>query len=155
MKLYAVRPERHAGANKQTITNVKCLCNIKVDMYFSAMLKIHMKESDKKLWEAFVSNITPIRLNKVQYRKGKRIANLTANLSDTLDLHNHTIQEAYVAFNRFVKLHKEFRSVTILVITGKSGKISTEFPLWASANKYIQSFELKNDGGAFLVKIRK
>lgn len=114
-----------------------------------------MKDEDIKLWQAYVNNIQPIKVARVQGFPEKRKTTRKKHIRSVLDLHNYTVQEAYEAFNNFVRKHYDILSKNILIITGKSGVIKTEFPTWASDNKYIRSFEAKNGGGAYTIKIAK
>jgi DNA-nicking Smr family endonuclease len=114
-----------------------------------------MKESDIKLWESFVSNIQPIKVSKVQNFTDKRKTTRKKHFPSVLDLHNFTIQDAYSAFNDFMRRHYDLMSRNVLIITGKSGVIKSEFSTWASENKYVRSFEQKNGGGAYTIKIAK
>ena len=51
-------------------------------------------------------------------------------LSKTLDLHGKTVQAAYLEFLDFVRAHSVNKSISIKIITGKSGVIRDEFETW-------------------------
>ena len=69
-----------------------------------------------------------------------------------LDLHEHTIQEAYEETLDFVKECHEERIKKARVITGK-GVIGREFPMWLERNPIVRKVEQTNDGGCYHIWI--
>jgi DNA-nicking Smr family endonuclease len=70
----------------------------------------------------------------------------------TLDLHGYTIEEAYQEARAYLsEAQCHHREVT--VITGRSGQIRAEFPVWAAEHPCVRAAEERNGGGAYLVKL--
>jgi len=113
-----------------------------------------MKNSDKNLWEDYTKNVVPIRSSKflMPLNNIKKTTKYSQK-SNILDLHNYKIQDAFVTFKDFIESHISMKSKKVLIITGKSGLIKQEFSYWILNNKHIKSYVLKNDGGAFDIKL--
>ena len=72
---------------------------------------------------------------------------------DTLiDLHNLSVMQAYEAVSVFLSKLTDYDVLEVVIITGKSGIIRKEFPLWMEKKK-LRFVELPN-GGSFRVYIR-
>ncbi len=72
-----------------------------------------------------------------------------------LDLHNLTLQEAHAAVASFLYASHTAGRREVTVITGKSGQIAREFPIWANLNPLVRRCDPLNGGGAFIVKFKK
>lgn len=95
-------------------------------------------------WEIIKKTISPIGT-----RTGPR-RRIPIPESTVLDLHGMTVQEAYLAVAEFIST----RSCTdVLIITGKSGIIRKECPVWLDLNKKIRFYVEENGGGAFRIKL--
>lgn len=72
----------------------------------------------------------------------------------TLDLHGHTIAMAEAAVTDFIARHP---GETIVLITGRSGKLRALFPEWATGflRPAIAEYHLMPTGGSFSVRLRK
>lgn len=73
--------------------------------------------------------------------------------SDFLDLHGMTVQEAYRSVIAFIDRPDAPRNLTI--VTGLSGVICREFPLWLESHPRVASLKETNGGGAFTVKLKR
>jgi DNA-nicking Smr family endonuclease len=73
----------------------------------------------------------------------------------SLDLHGFTIQQAHSLARSFIQLAAREGRRGVTIITGKSGEIRREFPVWASLHENVRGVEELNGGGAFYVKLRK
>ncbi len=73
-----------------------------------------------------------------------------------IDLHRYTVQEAYAVVALTIEDCYNSGDKTVQVITGLSGQIHREFPMWIENNSKAQSCnEVGRGGGMFNVTIRK
>ena len=72
-----------------------------------------------------------------------------------MDLHGLTLDEAYNRVqNAFADCYsKGIRKLK--VITGRSGEICRQFPMWAELDQHVQYTRLNTDGGSYFVKIKR
>ena len=71
-----------------------------------------------------------------------------------MDLHGLTLDEAY---NRVKDAFADCYSKGIRklkVITGRSGEICRQFPMWAELDTLVKSVTLDRDGGSYSVRIK-
>ena len=68
-----------------------------------------------------------------------------------IDLHGMTVDEAHRAAMSFLTLTGQ-RSV--LIITGRSGVITREFPFWIQHIPMVSRYDSLNDGGAYRVYLK-
>jgi DNA-nicking Smr family endonuclease len=104
-----------------------------------------MSTDDDKLWKWFEKICDENSRKPISKKINKNLPK-----PYVLDLHNYTVQSAFENFTDFVENH---HLKQVLIITGKSGIIKSEFEIWISNNKKIKSFVLKNGGGAYLLKL--
>lgn len=76
-------------------------------------------------------------------------------LSSILDCHGLTVQESYEKIISFIDKHYDEKTRKITIITGKSGQIKVEFPLWMSLNKKVRCHTILNNGGSWYVYLNK
>ena len=71
-----------------------------------------------------------------------------------MDLHGLTLDQAYDRVkNAFRDCHS--RGIKKLkVITGRSGEICRQFPVWAELDEHVKYVKLNEDKGSFFVKIK-
>lgn len=73
-----------------------------------------------------------------------------------IDLHNYTIQEAYLVVVLAIEDCYNNGEKTFQVITGVSGEIHREFPMWIESNLKVRDcYEIGRGGGMFNVTLRK
>jgi DNA-nicking Smr family endonuclease len=72
----------------------------------------------------------------------------------TLDLHGRTVAESETAVSGFIAKHV---GETVVIITGRSGKLRNLFPEWADGflRPYISQYKLLPTGGSYEVILRK
>lgn len=72
-----------------------------------------------------------------------------------MDLHGLTLDEAYDRVKAaFQDCHsKGIRKLK--VITGRSGEICRQFPIWAELDTFVKSVTLNRDGGSYSVRIKE
>lgn len=114
------------------------------------------RDPDSALWQAYVKGVTPLRGSKVSDTCASpwRFTANPVQAASTLDLHGKTVQEAYqetMAFIDRVKAHG--RSVSI--VTGRSGRIRSEFREWLNGISEISRIEELNGGGAFRIQFKR
>ena len=71
-----------------------------------------------------------------------------------MDLHGLTLDEAY---NRVKDAFADCYSKGIRklkVITGRSGEICRQFPIWAELDTNVKSVTMNRDGGSYSVRIK-
>ena len=71
-----------------------------------------------------------------------------------MDLHGLTLDEAY---NRVKDAFQDCYSKGIRklkVITGRSGEICRQFPMWAELDDRVQYTKLNSDKGSYFVKLK-
>lgn len=140
-----------------------------------------ISKEDKKLWSEYISNINSYSLNFNLNKKivGKKYSS-NSNLKETksfpklvkkgllrvdsvMDLHGYRLNDARIAFKKFIIMSYNRKHKNILVITGKgkdnSGVLKKELPSWLSEkeiSKYTVSHMSapKKLGGEGAVLIR-
>jgi len=70
-----------------------------------------------------------------------------------IDLHGLTLNDAHSLVAEMIEECYYNKEKTIQFITGRSGEIHREFPMWIENNSKVRIFE--NQGGAFNVTLRK
>lgn len=108
---------------------------------------------DYELWFNYVNNFKNenYKYSKNNFLERKR------NSEEILDLHGLTLEESYNIVKEFLITSKTRNITKIIVITGKSGIIRKEFPLWLEnfkEKKLIINYKKINDG-SFQLKIMK
>jgi hypothetical protein len=113
----------------------------------------NLTPEEENLWSRVKGTITPLGEPR---RPGFNafLQLLNPYPSWVLDLHGMTVYEAFNRVKSFVQdaYLADVRRVTI--ITGKSGVIASEFPLWVERYP-VQRSELLRGGGAYRVFIVK
>jgi len=71
-------------------------------------------------------------LSPLGRREKQRVARGRENIDGRLDLHGHTQNEAHVALLRFLRRASAAEMKLVLVITGKSGVLRRQVPMWLS-----------------------
>ncbi len=97
------------------------------------------------LWARICATVSPLgkSRSKVPVEHPKR--------KPTIDLHGHTVHDAYYAALDFIDNQSDR---DILIITGK-GQISKELPIWLSRNSNVVTCTPINDGGAYQVRLQR
>lgn len=95
----------------------------------------YLPETDLQTWNNYVSNLkdNPNLITYTDIYSKKEI-------SKKLDLHGHTIHNAWIIFKEFVEQHIVNGTKEITVITGRSGRISLEFTEWCRKMPQIHSY---------------
>jgi DNA-nicking Smr family endonuclease len=70
-----------------------------------------------------------------------------------------TIQHAHIEVKAFLRFHREEKTKSVRIITGKSGKIKKEFIFWIESEPYIRKIEPIYDSrkqvGSFQIFLKK
>lgn len=126
-----------------------------------------MNEEDKKVWEAFAKTVTPIGHTRLSFMQKVRHFFLpSVSLSNRLDMHGLTVQQAYETFLDFLALHVNAGTRRIVVITGKGqkgqGLLKKEFPLWLEKKEIKDKIskvetppEAKGGSGALILYLKR
>lgn len=116
-----------------------------------------LTEPDRKLWCAYVADVTPIRHTHVIVPASPQIKftpKQVSHVSPILDLHGMTLSEAHAAVLHHVQQMKpHFPYVTI--ITGKSGVMKQELPVWVNNLAGVTSCEHDRGGGAYRITFKR
>lgn len=103
-----------------------------------------MKPEDLQLWKDVMSGAVRIPLARDVVKSKPKIAN-------EIDLHGMTTQAAYGAAMEFISQAVAMQKKSIVIVTGLSGSIRTEFPLWIENLRNIRKITPISGGGAFRV----
>lgn len=111
---------------------------------------------DQKLWNDVMAGVTQIvhKSSRHDAPKPRSVIQPTF-LSHTLDLHGLTVQEAHDAAVKFVHSARTAGYKRVTIITGLSGQIRNEFPVWINSIPFVREISPVNGGGAFRVKFFK
>ena len=99
-----------------------------------------LTNDDKRIWEQVTKSVYPMGTPAPGVPRGEIVSYQPASI----DLHGLTIQNAYETLlglveRSVVKQHKH-----LIVITGLSGEIRREFPIWCQTDrfkKYVRRIE--------------
>lgn len=73
-----------------------------------------------------------------------------------IDLHGCTLQEAYSKVAQIIEECYYNEEKSIQFITGRSGEMRREFPMWVENNSKVREcYEVARGGGLFSVRLRK
>ena len=92
-----------------------------------------IKSSDQETWQRFIS--------LVDWNSNLHYFPIREPLAKTLDLHGITLQKAWQLTIDFIEQHKIQKTKNIIIITGKSGAIASEFPTWMKLNLQVKRIE--------------
>lgn len=106
--------------------------------------------------------VKPPPLVPLDRRTKQRVARGRAAIDARLDLHGYTQSEAHAALSRFLRAASAREAKLVLVITGKSGVLRQQVPLWLGLPElrpYVIGFEnahVAHGGeGALYVRVRR
>lgn len=95
-----------------------------------------LSKEDIETWNRFIEN-----LERSEVAPPSRFIYGDQSLSRRLDLHGMTIHEAWLNLREFVDAHREQGNKEVVVITGRSGRISHEFTQWCRQLVSVHSYE--------------
>lgn len=97
--------------------------------------KYTMNAKDKDLWHRYIT----------RFLSGKETIAPKYTFSEAnsrkLDLHGHTVNDAWLRFKEFIDQQHKTGAKSVVVITGKSGQISREFREWCRLIPTIRNYE--------------
>ena len=103
--------------------------------------------------------VQPIPLGR---REKQRVARGKDSIGARLDLHGHTQAEAHGALSRFLHTARAREHRTVLVITGKSGVLRRQVPMWLALPEFsvlvvgYDTAAIRHGGeGALYVRLRR
>lgn len=111
-----------------------------------------MKLSDIKLWEKVKDTVIP--LGQPRSAQAQTFTMHFRPVKRELDLHGLTVQEAHNSVFAFIEQARALKLKTVTVITGKSGVIRKEFPVWMANNEHVRMAHEMNGGGAFEIILK-
>lgn len=112
-------------------------------------LKSEADVDDRNLWECVKRTIIPLGQPRTGFPRL-----YPAQEPTVIDLHGYTIHGAFAVVNRAISRATRAKVKTLTVITGRSGEICREFPVWAALHGDVRTCTSLNGGGAFLLKLR-
>ena len=114
-----------------------------------------MTPEDKKLWERVTEGMKSSGISFENFIS--RIPSIRERffISTTLDLHGLDLNSAYIQSVEFIKIARIHRFKYVTIITGLSGQIKREFPLWMETLPHTKRIEVLSGGGAFKVFLQK
>lgn len=109
------------------------------------------------VWNLFCKNVTPIQNKKYIMTKVIKLKkkNSDCYFSDHLDLHERTLDNAKKEVMDYLEEMRKQNKKEVTIITGKSGSMLIELPLWLENNINISLCELKKNGGSYKIKFKK
>jgi hypothetical protein len=114
-------------------------------------------DSDKALWDAYITEVTPLNQPHAQpsnYHPGiELLPPLPEPIAHTLDLHGLTVAKAYETTMAFIEATKDIYKM-VTVITGRRGTIQREFHSWFDNHPRVRRIEQTN-GGAYCLHFKK
>ena len=118
---------------------------------------------DEDLWNEVKTTLKPIKRRvKKEMPKRLRAVRRTPSISDFLDLHGLTVQEAFDKSSTFIQKARKIGLKEITIVTGRgtTGKalIKNEFEGWLGTPKFasnIRTYQWQNKGGAVKVSLKK
>ena len=108
-------------------------------------------------WNLFCKNVIPIQNKKYTITKNVRLKKINNShyLSGHLDLHERTLDNARKEVMRYLEEMRRQNKKEVTIITGKSGSMLRELPLWLENDVNISLCELKRNGGSYKIKFKK
>jgi len=108
-------------------------------------------------WNEFCKGVTPLQNKKhiVNLKSSLRFRKSNNSIFHTLDLHEKTLQNAQKEVINYLDNIKQKGIREVTIITGKSGSMLREFPIWIENNPDIACCKLKKNGGSYTVKFKK
>ena len=95
-------------------------------------------------------------------REKQRVSRGHAPIDGRLDLHGHTQDEAHAALLRFLRRASAAEKKFVLVITGKSGVLRRQVPMWLGTPEFrplvisAESAAINHGGdGALYIRVRR
>lgn len=114
----------------------------------------NLSKEDSETWNIYIT-----RLKENEVSPPPRSIYGDGIPSRRLDLHGLTIHEAWMALREFVEAHQAHGSNELVVITGRSGRISYEFTDWCRRIEGIRAYEpietRSGKVGSYRIKLRK
>jgi DNA-nicking Smr family endonuclease len=110
---------------------------------------------------AIVPKVAP-KIASLTRREKQRAARGRDAIDGRLDLHGHTQDEAHGALLRFLRRASVGEMRLVLVITGKSGVLRRQVPLWLATAEFralvisAESAAIRHGGeGALYIRVRR
>ncbi len=116
-----------------------------------------MTPEDLALWKKVTEGTAPISVKphaETIVSNERTIVRPRARFT-TLDLHGMTLQQACSDTRQFIMEAKWAGLKYVTVITGLSGGIRREFPMWVEPMIEVRKVEAVNGGGAFKVFLKR
>jgi DNA-nicking Smr family endonuclease len=109
--------------------------------------------TDDYVWLEFTKTVTPLGQPKASQPSVPNVIK-QKTLTNKLDLHGLTVNEAYITTMDFVK-NAQYIYSSVIVITGMSGIIFKEFPKWFEKHSLVRKIEHLNNCGKFRIYFKK
>lgn len=113
-----------------------------------------MTPEDKELWERVVATVVPRTFQKTAASMGAPAVWIPVS-EKVLDLHGLTLNAAHARALEFLREANRIGHRRVIVITGLSGEIRREFPMWIENLPYVRKSTVLSGGGAFEVLLPK
>lgn len=102
-----------------------------------------LSKEDFETWNQFIEN-----LKRSEVSPPPRFIYSEQSLSRKLDLHGMSVHEAWMNLKEFVDVHRSQGNKEVVVITGRSGRISHEFTEWCRQLESVRNYEpIETKGG--------
>ena len=113
-----------------------------------------MSPEDTELWKRVTSSVVPLgERSRDQYPMAALHVSEwpKAPLVAILDLHGLTLNQAHDAVRRFLRQARGAKIKRVTIVTGRSGSIRTEFPIWM--NILGHSYSVLANDGSFSIRV--
>lgn len=107
------------------------------------------------LWNFVKSKIRPLGSTTPHRTAAMPMTLARAPVPASIDLHGRTVQDAYEAVRAYVTAAAAAGHDQVVVVTGRSGAIRSEFPHWAARIPGVRRAEVLPGDGAFRLKLRR
>jgi hypothetical protein len=114
-----------------------------------------MTPDDHKIWKQVTESILPLVFGSVAPVMRPVAPSLRETFRQTLDLHGLTLAQAHIETQRFVVAAQQHGAKSVVIITGLSGPIRREFPLWVENLTPVRGLQALNGGGAFRLHLTR
>jgi dsDNA-specific endonuclease/ATPase MutS2 len=113
-----------------------------------------MTPEDERLWKRVVDTVVPLGFRPAAAQMGAPAAWEPVS-QKVLDLHGMTLNTAHSRTLAFIREAHRLGYKRVIIITGLSGEIRREFPMWIEDLPQVRKSITLSGGGAFEVSLTK
>jgi len=114
-----------------------------------------MTPEDHKIWKQVTESTLPLGFAPVAPAMRPVVPLAREYFPRSLDLHGLTLAQAHTETLAFVSAAKQHGMKSVVIITGLSGDICREFPMWVESIPTVRLTQRLNGGGAFRLILKR